>query len=62
MPLWAELDAKAASDDDRLLEIHPAVPLREGATYAVALRSLVANSGGPVEPTALFRIARALSP
>lgn len=58
VPLWAELDAKAASDDDRLLEIHPAVPLREGATYAVALRGLVANSGGPVEPTALFRTYR----
>lgn len=58
VPLWAELDAKAASDDDRLLEIHPAVPLREGATYAVALRGLVTTGGDPVEPTALFRTYR----
>ncbi|MEX0847667.1 MAG: hypothetical protein WD023_07795 [Ilumatobacteraceae bacterium] len=58
VPLWAELDAKAAADEDRLLEIHPAVPLREGATFAVALRDLVTDGGGAVEPTALFRTYR----
>ena len=54
IPLWAELAAKADDDADRLLEIHPAVPLDEGATYAVGLRDLVDVDGAPIEPSATF--------
>lgn len=54
VPLWAELDAKADDDADRLLEIHPAVALDEGATYAVGLRAMVDVDGAPIEPSATF--------
>lgn len=58
VPLWAELDQKASKDADRLLEIHPAVPLREGATYVVGLRGLATADGTPIEPSPLFRAYR----
>ncbi|MEK7422920.1 MAG: hypothetical protein AAB131_03670, partial [Actinomycetota bacterium] len=58
VPLWAELDAKAADAADRLLEIHPAVALDEGATYAVGLRGLVDGDGGAIEPSTAFRVYR----
>lgn len=58
VPLWAELDAKADSDDDRLLEIHPAVPLAHATTYAVALRGLMATSGAVIEAGPVFRVYR----
>ena len=58
VPLWAELDEKAATDDERLLMVHPAVVLTEGATYAVGFRSLVDTDGAPIEPTAVFRAYR----
>lgn len=58
VPLWAELDAKADNDADRLLEIHPAVVLDEGATYAVGLRGLATADGTPVEPSPVFRLYR----
>ncbi len=54
VPLWAELDQKAASDDDRLLEIHPAVPLREGTTYVVGLRGMRDASGEELAPSPVF--------
>ena len=58
VPLWAELDQKATTDDDRLLMVHPAIALTEGATYAVGFRSLVGTDGAPIEPTAVFRAYR----
>jgi hypothetical protein len=54
VPLWAELDSKADDDADRLLAIHPAIALDEGATYAVGLRGLVDTAGDPIEPTDVF--------
>jgi hypothetical protein len=56
--LWAELDAKADDDADRLLEIHPAIALAEGHTFAVGLRGLVSTAGYFVEPTDTFRAYR----
>ncbi len=58
VPLWAEPDAKATDDADRLLVIHPAVRLTEGHRYAVALRHLVLADGSPAEPSAAFRAYR----
>ena len=49
VPLWAELDAKADDDADRLLAIHPAVPLAEGHTYVVGLRNLAGGDGELLE-------------
>ncbi len=58
VPLWAELDAKADDDADRLLAIRPAVALSEGATYVVGLRDLVDTAGAPIEPGDVFRAYR----
>ncbi len=58
VPLWAELDAKADDDADRLLAVHPAVPLTEGGTYVIALRGLVGADGAPLEPSPVFAAYR----
>ncbi len=58
IPLWAELDAKATDDADRLLIIHPAVPLDEGHQYVVALRRLSVAGGATAEPSPVFRALR----
>ncbi len=58
VPLWAELDAHAETDDERLLEIHPAISLPEGHTFVVGLRGMVTVSGDPVEPSPAFRAYR----
>lgn len=54
VPLWAELDAKAGTAGDRLLVIHPAVVLKEGHHFAVALRSMKDASGTLIPPGAVF--------
>lgn len=48
VPYWAELDARATSDDRRLLLIRPAVSLAEGHRYAVGLRDLLDANGEPL--------------
>ena len=58
VPLFAELDAKAATDTDRALVIHPAVVLEEGHHYVVALRHLRDSTGALLEPGAAFRAYR----
>jgi hypothetical protein len=58
VPLWAELDAHARHDVDRLLAIHPAVALPEGHHFVVALRGLTKKDGTPVEPGVAFRAFR----
>jgi hypothetical protein len=58
VPLWAELDAKADDDTDRLLSIRPAVVLAEGHTYVVGLRDLVGTDGEPLEPSPVFAAYR----
>ena len=47
IPLWAELDAQADDDADRLLTIRPAISLAEGHTFAVGLRGLVDSRRRP---------------
>ena len=58
VPLWAEADAHAAQDTDRLLVIQPARSLTEGHTYAVGLRNLKRRDGKAVEPSAAFAALR----
>jgi hypothetical protein len=58
IPLWAELDAHATKDTDRLLTIHPAVALAEGHHFVVALRGLTRKDGTPVEAGPVFRAYR----
>lgn len=57
-PYWAELDANATSDDNRLLLIHPAVNLTEGHRYVIGLRNLKRSTGRPIRPTNAFRAYR----
>lgn len=58
-PFWAELDAQADTDADRLLVLQPAEVLREGHRYVVALREgLVDGGGSPLGPTDAFRALR----
>jgi hypothetical protein len=58
VPLWAELDARASDDADRLLVVHPLVVLDEGGHYAVGLRRLADASGALIEPQPVFRAYR----
>ena len=58
MPLFAELDAKAVSDTDRSLVIHPADVLLEGHHYVVALRGLKDSTGAEIEAGPAFRAYR----
>ena len=57
-PLWAELDAKATSDADRLLVIHPAIVLNEGHRYVVGLRNMHDAAGKPIAPSLAFAAYR----
>ena len=54
VPLWAELDARAAVDADRLLVIHPLVVLPEGHRFVVGLRDLRDAAANPLEPGPAF--------
>lgn len=56
--LWAELDAHAAEDVDRLLTIRPAISLPEGHTFAVGLRGMVDTSGASIEASPVFAVYR----
>ncbi|HYC53590.1 MAG TPA: hypothetical protein VEL28_01425, partial [Candidatus Binatia bacterium] len=51
---WAELDAIAASDEDRALILRPAVNLVEGGRYIVALRNMRDSAGALIPPSADF--------
>ena len=58
IPLWAELDPKAASDASRSLIIHPAVSLPEGHHFVVALRGMKDAAGAAITPNVVFRAYR----
>ncbi|CAB4866561.1 unannotated protein [freshwater metagenome] len=58
VPLWAELDTKAATDADRALVIHPAVALQEGHHFVVALRNMRDASDATIQAGAVFRAYR----
>lgn len=57
-PVWAELDATAEDEDDRVLFLRPGIAWREGHRYVVALRHLVGSDGEPLQPSAAFRAYR----
>ena len=58
VPLWAELDAHADDDADRLLTIRPAISLPEGHTFTVGLRSMANAAGDAIEPSTTFVVYR----
>jgi len=55
---WAELDANATSDDNRVLYLRPGVNFEEGRRYIVALRDLRDGGGATIEPSRAFRLYR----
>jgi len=57
-PIWAEMDANATTNADRLLEIHPSKALTEGRRYIVALRNLKTAGGTVIPPSDVFRAYR----
>ncbi len=57
-PIWAELDANAGSDANRVLEIHPATNFASGHRYIVALRGLRTAAGAEIPAPEGFRYYR----
>jgi hypothetical protein len=58
VPYWAELDASVTQDDNRALFIRPAINLREGHRYVVALRHLKNTAGEAIAAADVFRAYR----
>lgn len=57
-PYWAELDANAKADADRLLLVTPAVQLTAGHRYVVGLRNLKGADGSVLSANEVFRAYR----
>jgi len=55
---WSELDRSKQFDEQPSLLIHPAVPLRDGARYLVAIRGLVDAAGTAITPSPAFASLR----
>ncbi|MBI5516586.1 MAG: hypothetical protein HY909_22565 [Deltaproteobacteria bacterium] len=58
LPYFAELDRGATVPDDQVLFVRPAVILKEGTRYVVALRGLRDRAGRLFEPSRAFRALR----
>lgn len=58
IPYWAELDATASDDDNRVVLIRPAVNLHDGHRHVVALRNLETASGAAIAAGDVFRAYR----
>lgn len=57
-PFWSELDSHATTDAERLLIIRPAVNLKEGHRYVVALRDLRDADGAVIPASPSFAAYR----
>jgi hypothetical protein len=55
---WTEVDKTTDDLAKRGLLIHPAVPLRDGARYVVALRGVEDAGGAPIAPSPAFAALR----
>ncbi|MBZ0120898.1 MAG: hypothetical protein K8H88_28145, partial [Sandaracinaceae bacterium] len=65
VPHWGELDEWEGMGVDparKALYLRPAVRLREGARYVVAIRNLDYMGGAPIEPSDYFRALRDSTP
>lgn len=58
VPHFSELDANAASDDDRAFMIRPVVRLRDASRYVVAIRRVVDADGNELPPSPVFAALR----
>ncbi|MGH0028790.1 MAG: hypothetical protein ACQGVC_03295, partial [Myxococcota bacterium] len=59
---WVELDARASGPDRQALILRPAVALKPGERYIVAVRNLVDPSGDTIQPEPAFRALRDQTP
>jgi hypothetical protein len=55
---FVELDAQASAPADQMFLLRPAVRLRDGHHYIVAVRNLVGLDGQPIQPERPFQILR----
>jgi hypothetical protein len=58
VPHWAELDVSVPFPETQAFMIHPAVRLKDGARYIVAIRRVVDASGAALPPSPVFRALR----
>lgn len=58
IPCFAEIDRAAKYDEERSIIVRPAVLLKEGTRYVVALRGLKRIDGSDVPPSDAFRALR----
>ncbi len=58
VPHWAEMDARATNDADRLLILRPATSLIETHQFAVAFRHLIGTDGAPLPAPITFQAIR----
>jgi len=58
VPHWIELDMTAPTPAERLVVMHPAVPLRHGKRYVVGVRGLQTTMGAPVAVSPAFAALR----
>jgi hypothetical protein len=58
VPHWVDVDQSVSSDDERMFMIRPAVRLRDGARYIVAIRRVVDASAVLIEPSPTFLALR----
>jgi hypothetical protein len=58
IPHWAEIDKSTADLPERSILIHPAIPLRDGARYAVGIQGVETADGTVIAPSAAFAALR----
>ncbi len=58
VPHFSELDVGAKAPEDQAFMIRPAVRLKDGARYLVAIRHVVDSAGSPVPPSPAFQALR----
>lgn len=58
IPYFAELDSQEPDNEKKTLIIRPAVILKEGTRYVIALRNLRARDGSTIAPSEAFRALR----
>lgn len=62
VPHWVDLDQSTKDDDARMLMIRPAVRLRDGTRYIVAIRRIVDASGALIPASETFAALRDQTP
>jgi hypothetical protein len=58
VPHFSEIDMSTFHGDDRALLLRPAIRLRDGARYIVAVRHIVDDAGAPIPPSKSFKALR----